>query len=60
MLYVVLTSWPCQCYFITASEPSCLLTLWRPLGFGDFRKKTPKRTWLSAGHSPVWYALQTR
>jgi len=22
------------------------LTLWRPRGFGDFRKKTPKRTWL--------------
>jgi len=34
------------------------LTLWRPAGFGDFRKKTPKRTWLCAGLSPVWYALQ--
>ena len=22
-------------------------TLWRPATFGDFRKKTPKRTWLS-------------
>jgi len=32
------------------------LTLWRLLGFGDFRKKTPKRTWLSAGISPVRYA----
>jgi len=37
------------------------LTFWHPLGFGDFRKKkTPKRTWLCAGISPVWYALQTR
>jgi len=35
--------------------------LWRPRGFGDFRKKkTPKRTWLCAGISPVRYALQTR
>jgi len=30
------------------------LTLWRPAAFGDFRKKTPKRTWLCAGISPVW------
>jgi len=46
----------------TASKSLCFcLTLWRPLGFGDFRKKkTPKRTWLCAGISPVWYALQTR
>jgi len=37
-----------------------LLTLWRPLGFEDFwKKKTPKHTWLCAGISPVWYALQT-
>jgi len=35
------------------------LTLWRPLGFGDFREKTPKRTWLCAGISLVRYALQT-
>ena len=37
-----------------------LSTLWCPLGFGDIRKKTPKRTWLCAGISPVRYALQTR
>jgi len=24
-----------------------LLTLWRPAGFGDFQKKTPKRMWLA-------------
>jgi len=36
------------------------LTLWCPLRFGDIRKKTPKRTWLCTGISPVWYALQTR
>jgi len=35
-------------------------TLWRPLGFGDFRKETPERTWLCARISPVGYALQTR
>jgi len=23
-----------------------MLTHWRPATFGDFRKKTPKRTWL--------------
>jgi len=34
--------------------------LWRPLGLGDFRKKTPKCTWLCVGISPVRYALQTR
>jgi len=28
-------------------------TLWRLAAFGDFRKKTPKRTWLCAGISPV-------
>jgi len=38
-----------------------LLTLWRPAAFRDFRKKkTPKRTWLCTGISPVRYALQTR
>ena len=37
-----------------------ILTLWRPVGFGDIRKKTPKRTRLCAGISPVRYALQTR
>jgi len=36
------------------------LTLWRPLGFGDFRKKTSKHTWLCEGISPVQYAQQTR
>jgi len=36
------------------------LTLWHPAAFGDFRKKLPKHTWLCAGISPVWYALQTR
>jgi len=39
---------------------SSYLTLWRPPRFRDFRKKTPKRTWLCAGISPVRYALQTR
>jgi len=37
------------------------LSLWRPLGFRDFRrKKTPKHMWLCAGISLVRYALQTR
>jgi len=36
------------------------LTLWCPAAFGDFQKKTPKRTWICAGISPVQYALQTR
>jgi len=36
------------------------LTLWRPAGFRDFWKKTPKRTWLCVGISLVRYALQTR
>jgi len=36
------------------------LTLWHPLGFGDFWKKKPKRMWLRAGISLVWHALQTR
>jgi len=49
--------------FCTRSDHSAtrlVLTLWRPAAFGDFRKKTPKRTWLCAGISPVRYALQTR
>jgi len=25
-----------------------------------FAKKTPKRMWLCAGISPIWYALQTQ
>jgi len=35
------------------------LTLGRPAAFGDFRKKTPKHTWLCAGVSPLLYELQT-
>jgi len=31
-----------------------VLTLWHLAAFGDFRKKTPKRTWLCMGISPVW------
>ena len=27
---------------------------------GFSKKKTPKHTWLCAGISPVWYALQTQ
>jgi len=27
------------------------LTLWRPAAFGDFLKKTPKRTWHGPGQS---------
>jgi len=47
----------CKCY---STEGWLCLTFWRPLGFRDFRKKTPKSTWLCVGISPVWYALQTR
>jgi len=36
-----------------------LLTLWRPAAFGDFRKKTPKCTWLRAGISPLLFRLRT-
>jgi len=28
-----------------------LLTLWRPATFGNFRTKTPERTWLYVGIS---------
>jgi len=35
------------------------LTLWRPAAFGDFREKTPKRTWLCAWISPLLYGLRT-
>jgi len=35
------------------------LTLWRPAAFGDFQKKTLKRTWLCAGISPLLFRLQT-
>jgi len=45
---------------VTKNLENFKLTLWRPAAFGDFRrKKTPKRMWLCAGISPVWYALQT-
>jgi len=37
-----------------------LFQLFGSARFRDFRKKTPKRTWLCAGISPVRYALQTR
>jgi len=40
-------------------QEDLFLTLWRLLGFGDIRKKTPKRMWLCARISPVRYALQT-
>jgi len=30
-------------------KTNLFLTLWRLLRFGDFRKKTPKCTWLCAG-----------
>jgi len=35
------------------------MTLWRPAAFEDFRKKTPKRTWLCAGISLLLYGLRT-
>jgi len=47
-------------YVLSCASVNQPLTLWRPLGFGDLKKKTPKRTWLCAGISQVWYALQTR
>jgi len=38
-----------------------LLTLWRPLGFGDFQKKKRLNTrGFVQEYSPVQYALQTR
>jgi len=45
------TTW---CTFVVVSfnytNNANTLTLWRPLGFGDFQK-TPKRTWLCEGIS---------
>jgi len=35
------------------------LTLWHPAAFGDFRKKTPKHTWLCVGISLLLYGLRT-
>jgi len=35
------------------------LTLWHPGAFEDFRKKTPKRTWLCAWISLLLYGLRT-
>jgi len=35
------------------------LALWCLAAFGDFRKKTPKRTWLCAGISPLQFGLRT-
>jgi len=35
-----------------ATKVKITLTLWRQAGFGDFRKKMPKRTWLCVGISP--------
>jgi len=32
---------------------------WHQGGFGDFRKKTPKCTWLCAGISPLLYGVRT-
>jgi len=40
--------------------PKILLTIWRPAAFRDYKKKTPKRTWLCAGISLVRYVQQTR
>ena len=46
-----------------AITPYCALTFINPIlcsyAFGDFRKKTPKRTWLCAGISPLLYGLRT-
>ena len=44
---------------VSATGPNSIGINWRPAAFGDFRKKTPKRTWLCAGISAVRYALQT-
>ena len=35
------------------------LTLWRLAAIGNLRKKTPKRTWLCAGISPLLFGLWT-
>jgi len=40
-------------------EVKIKLTLWRLVAFGDFRKKTPNRTWLYTGLSPFLFELQT-
>jgi len=44
----------------TCNAKISFLTLWRPAAFGDFWKKTTKRTWLCTGISLAQYALQTR
>jgi len=44
---------------VSKESVSKFLTLWHPGGFGDFWKKTPKRTWLGAGISPFLYGLRT-
>jgi len=50
-----------QTSFILYKHSIYILTLWHPAAFEDFqKKKTPKRTWLCMGISPVRYALQTR
>jgi len=48
--YVSITMFACHSL---ASFPTCAITLWRPLEFENFRKKTPKCTWLCTGISPV-------
>jgi len=45
-----------QIYRITAAN---VLTLWCLAEIGDFRKKTPKRTWLCTGIYPLLYGLRT-
>jgi len=37
----------------------CLLTLWRPTAFGDFRKRKSKRMWLCTGIPPFLFGLRT-
>jgi len=44
--------WGCSAYRSNS-------TLWRPAAFGDFWRKTPKRTWLCTGISPLLYGLRT-
>jgi len=36
-----------------------LVALWHPGGFGDFWEKTPKRTRLCVGISPLLFGLRT-
>jgi len=44
----------------TGLGPTNFLPLWRPVAFGDFRKKTPpKCTWLCVGISPLLFGLRT-